>query len=104
MLEGHGRVIANEPTRELVSKAQEKAVVVTFDRDIAEVPTNPCFEDIALIDERTLEIIYRKDKVNAGQVLASLTSEGLAIVDVSTRDPDLEDVFLSLTATAQEVA
>jgi len=100
----HGRVIANEPTRELVSKAQEKAVVVTFDRDITEVPTNPCFEDIALIDERTLEIIYRKDKVNAGQVLASLTSEGLAIVDVSTRDPDLEDVFLSLTATAQEVA
>ena len=36
----HGRVIANEPTRELVSKAQEKAVVVTFDRDIAEVPSN----------------------------------------------------------------
>ena len=99
-----GRVIANEPTRELVSKAQEKAVVVTFDRDITTVPTNACFEDIALIDERTLEITYRKDKVNAGQVLASLTSEGLAIVDVSTRDPDLEDVFLSLTAAAQEAA
>jgi hypothetical protein len=59
-------VIANEPTRELVSKAQEKAVVVTFDRDITTVPTNACFEDIALIDERTLEITYRKDKVNAG--------------------------------------
>jgi ABC-2 type transport system ATP-binding protein len=86
-----------------VSKAQEKAVVVTFDRDIAKVPINSCFENIALIDERTLEITYRKDKVNAGQVLASLTSEGLAIVDVSTRDPDLEDVFLSLTA-AQEAA
>jgi ABC-2 type transport system ATP-binding protein len=100
----HGRVIANEPTRELVSKAQEKAVVVTFDRDITQVPTNPCFENIALIDERTLEITYRKDKVNAGQVLASLTSEGLAIVDVSTRDPDLEDVFLSLTSAAQEAA
>jgi len=100
----HGRVIANEPTRELVSKAQEKAVVVTFDRDITTVLTNACFEDIALIDERTLEITYRKDKVNAGQVLASLTSEGLAIVDVSTRDPDLEDVFLSLTAAAQEAA
>ena len=100
----HGRVIANEPTRELVSKAQEKAVVVTFDRDIAEVPTDPSFENISLVDERTLEITYRKDKVNAGQVLASLTSEGLSIVDVSTRDPDLEDVFLSLTAAAQEAA
>jgi ABC-2 type transport system ATP-binding protein len=100
----HGRVIANEPTRELVSKAQEKAVVVTFDRDIGTVPTNACFENIALVDERTLEITFRKDKVNAGQVLASLTAEGLAIVDVSTRDPDLEDVFLSLTAAAQEAA
>jgi ABC-2 type transport system ATP-binding protein len=100
----HGRVIANEPTRELVAKAQEKAVVVTFDRDIAEVPTDPVFENIALIDERTLEITFRKDKVNAGQVLASLTSEGLGIIDVSTRDPDLEDVFLSLTAADQEAA
>src|SRR5436309_7894935 len=36
----HGRVIANEPTRELVSKAQEKAVVVTFDKDIGQVPSH----------------------------------------------------------------
>jgi ABC-2 type transport system ATP-binding protein len=100
----HGKVIANEPTRELVAKAQEKAVVVTFDHDIGEVPINACFENIALVDERTLEITYRKDKVNAGQVLASLTSEGRAIVDVRTREPDLEDVFLSLTAADQEAA
>ncbi|HET9811124.1 MAG TPA: ABC transporter ATP-binding protein [Sphingomicrobium sp.] len=94
----HGQVIANEPTRELVAKAQEKAVVVTFDSDIAQVPDNRCFENIALVDERTLEITYRKDRVNAGQVLAALADQGLAIVDVSTRDPDLEDVFLSLVA------
>ena len=100
----HGRVIANEPTRELVSKAQEKAVVVTFDRDIAQVPTNACFQDIKLVDERTLEITYRKDQANAGQVLSALTSDGLAIVDVSTRDPDLEDVFLSLTSAEREAA
>ena len=100
----HGRVIANEPTRELIAKTQEKAVVVTFDRDIANVPTNACFENIALIDERTLEITFRKDKVNAGQVLAALAADGLAIVDVSTRDPDLEDVFLSLVSADQEAA
>jgi ABC-2 type transport system ATP-binding protein len=96
----HGRVIANEPTRELVAKAQEKAVVVTFDRDIAEVPANACFDNIALLDERTLEITYRKDRVNAGQVLTALAAEGLSIVDVRTREPDLEDVFLSLTQEA----
>jgi ABC-2 type transport system ATP-binding protein len=100
----HGRVIANEPTRDLVAKAQEKAVVVTFDRDIAEVPANSSFENISLIDERTLEITYRKDQTNAGQVLGALTADGLSIVDVSTRDPDLEDVFLSLTSADQEAA
>ena len=91
-----GKVVANEPTRELIAKAQEKSVVVTFEKDIAAVPAAPCFENITLVDERTLEISYRKDQVNAGQVLAALAAEGLAVVDVSTRDPDLEDVFLSL--------
>jgi ABC-2 type transport system ATP-binding protein len=94
-----GKVVANEPTRELIAKAQDKAVVVTFDRDIDTVPTAPCFENIALVDPRTLEITYRKDRVNAGQVLATLAAEGLAVVDVSTRDPDLEDVFLSLVGS-----
>ena len=97
----HGKVVANEPTRVLVSKAQEKAVVVTFDRDLEGVPTNPVFENIALVDERTIEITYRKDKVNAGQVLAAVQREGFSIVDVRTRDPDLEDVFLSLVAEQQ---
>jgi ABC-2 type transport system ATP-binding protein len=97
----HGRVIANEPTRDLIAKAQEKAVVVTFDRDVAAIPTNSCFENIALVDERTLEITYRKDRVNAGEVLSALSADGLAIVDVRTREPDLEDVFLSLVADAE---
>jgi ABC-2 type transport system ATP-binding protein len=93
-----GRVIANEPTRELVAKAQEKAVVVSFDRDVDSVPTNACFENIRLLDERTVEITYRRDKVSAGDVLAAIQREGLAIVDVRTREPDLEDVFLSLVS------
>jgi ABC-2 type transport system ATP-binding protein len=94
----HGKVIANEPTKELVAKAQEKAVVVTFGRDLDRVPTSTSFENIVLLDERRLEITYRKDKVNAGEVLGALTADGLEIIDVSTRDPDLEDVFLSLVA------
>ena len=97
----HGRVIANEPTQSLIAKAQEKSVVVTFDRDIAQVPENECFQNIVLVDERTLEITYRKDQVNAGEVLTALTADGLGIVDVKTREPDIEDVFLSLVSDAR---
>jgi ABC-2 type transport system ATP-binding protein len=93
----HGRVIANEPTRTLLGMAQEKAVEVTVDRDIETLPDAGCFDKIELMGERTLAITYRKDKVNAGEVLAALQRGGFGIVDVSTREADLEDVFLNLT-------
>ena len=96
----HGQVIANEPTRTLVGMAQEKAVEVTVDRDLTAVPDAACFDKIEIIADRTLAITYRKDRVNAGEVLAALQRDGLGIVDVSTREADLEDVFLNLTRAA----
>jgi len=77
--------------------AQEKLVEVTVDRDLAAPPANVCFEKVELKGDRTLSITYRKDKVNAGDVLAAVQRDGLGIVDVSTREADLEDVFLNLT-------
>ena len=96
----HGRLIANEPTRDLVGKAQEKVVAVTVDRDLAEAPRSAHFDRIVLRGARTLEITYQKDKVNAGEVLAAVQNVGLGIVDVTTREADLEDVFLNLTRAA----
>ncbi len=96
----HGQVVANEPTRDLLARAQEKVVAVTVDRDLTGTPDAPCFEKIALLPPRTLEITYSKDRVNAGEVLAAVQANGLGIVDVSTREADLEDVFLSLTRAA----
>ena len=93
----HGRLVANEPTRVLVGMATEKRVEVTVDRDMKDLPSAPCFEKIALVGERLLAITYSKDRTNAGQVLAALHDAGLGIVDVSTREADLEDVFLNLT-------
>ena len=100
----HGRVIANETTRSLVGMAQEKAVEVTVDREIAAVPDASCFDKTEIIGPRTLAITYRKDKVNAGEVLAALQRDGFGIVDVSTREADLEDVFLNLTRASNAAA
>lgn len=96
----HGKVITDKPTRELIAMAQEKVVVVTVDRDVTAAPAASCFEKVELSDPRTLTITYLKDRANAGQVLSAVQAGGLSIVDVSTRDPDLEDVFLNLTADA----
>jgi ABC-2 type transport system ATP-binding protein len=96
----HGKLIANKPTRELVGMAQEKVVEVTVDRDVPAAPEHGCFQKIEVKGARTLVITYRKDQANAGQVLAAVQQDGYGIVDVSTREADLEDVFLNLTRAA----
>ena len=93
----HGQLIANKPTRELVGMAQEKVVEVTVDRDLTEAPASPMFQNIVLKGERVLSITYSKAVANAGDVLSALGAAGLGIVDVSTREADLEHVFLNLT-------
>jgi ABC-2 type transport system ATP-binding protein len=96
----HGQVIANKPTRELLGMAQEKVVEVTIDRDLSAPPASPMFQNIVLKGERVLSITYSKAVANAGDVLTALANAGLGIVDVSTREADLEHVFLNLTRDA----
>jgi ABC-2 type transport system ATP-binding protein len=100
----HGRLIANQTTRELVNMAREKVVVLTLDRDFAEAPQHPAFRRSQRTAERTLEITYDKDRANAGEILALLQAQGYAVEDVVTREPDLEDVFLHLTSAPREAA
>ena len=93
----HGKLIANQPTKALVGMATEKLVEVTVDRDVVTQPTHAAFTKIEQQGDRVLAITYQKDKMNAGQVLAAVQADGYGIVDVSTREADLEDVFLNLT-------
>jgi ABC-2 type transport system ATP-binding protein len=94
-----GKLIANKPTRELVEMTREKIVRITVDRDLAAPPVEPVFLKAELADPRTLEITYDRDRASAGQVLALIQQHGYAIEDVTTREPDLEDVFVQLTST-----
>ncbi len=96
----NGEVIANKPTRELVDMAQEKLVEITVDRDISTPPQSPLFGKVELKAGRILSITYNKQSTNAGQVLDAVQSAGFGIADVSTREADLEDVFLNLTRAA----
>ncbi len=100
----HGRLIANRPTRELVEMTREKIVVLTLDRDIGQLPTHPAFIKSAKVADRTIEITFDKDRVNTGEVLGLVQSQGFVIEDVTTREPDLEDVFVQLTTSEKAAA
>ena len=93
----HGELIANKPTRELVGMMGEKILAVTVDKDIVRLPDDPRFHRCEVVGERSLEITFDKGEMTAGQVLAKVQEQGFAIEDVSTREADLEDVFVQLT-------
>ncbi|KQM22353.1 ABC transporter ATP-binding protein [Novosphingobium sp. Leaf2] len=100
----HGELIANKPTREMVGMAREKIIVLTFDRDVTALPDHPGFVKCEVSGERVLEITYDKDRSNAGEILSAVQAQGFTIVDVTTREADLEDVFVSLTTEVRETA
>jgi ABC-2 type transport system ATP-binding protein len=95
----HGRIVADSDTKTLLAQAREKRVLVTVADDIAAVPEVEGVTRVALLDSRRLDILYDKGTVQAGAILARLQAAGLSVVDVTTREADLEDVFLELTGT-----
>ncbi len=100
----HGELIANKPTREMVGMMGEKIVALSVDKDIAQLPRDPRFRKCEAVGERMLEITFDKSEMTAGQVLALVQQQGFAIEDVSTREADLEDVFVQLTGEADKAA
>ncbi|WP_137680755.1 ABC transporter ATP-binding protein [Aurantiacibacter suaedae] len=97
----HGELVANKPTAELIGQMGEKIVAVTVDKDVTELPSDPHFRKVEKAGERLIEVTYDKRESNAGKVLARLQEAGFAIEDVTTREADLEDVFVQLTSTRE---
>ncbi len=93
----HGRIVADTDKQTLLSQAREKRVVVALDTDLAEAPVIEGATRVDLLDSRRLDILYDKSRIQAGAILTRLQAMGLSVVDVTTREADLEDVFLELT-------
>ncbi|MEI6418715.1 MAG: ABC transporter ATP-binding protein [Sphingomonadales bacterium] len=93
----NGQVVANDATGTLLAQAGDKVLAVTLADELTAAPDLALCKGVALQGPRTLAITYDKRATNAGAVLAAVAAAGLSVVDVSTREADLEDVFLELT-------
>jgi ABC-2 type transport system ATP-binding protein len=91
-----GEVVACEPTPVLLRRLDTRNVVVVPEGELARVPALEGFEASAR-PGGAFAVTYRKGQGSVEQVLAAVRAAGVTIQDVSTEDPDLEDVFLALT-------
>lgn len=94
----HGKIIVNDKTESLVNILDQKQLILKLRNAIENVPSGLKNLESKLIDDKTLSITYRKSTTPINEVLNILNKEGLEICDLSTEEPDLEDIFKHLVA------
>jgi ABC-2 type transport system ATP-binding protein len=98
-----GRVVACETTSTLLGRLDTRNVIVTPSEPVAEAPELAGFET-RMRPGGAFSVTYRTGQSSVEQVLSAVRAAGLHIKDITTEDPDLEDVFLSLTYDAPQSA
>lgn len=94
----HGEVIACEPTGNLIGRLDRKTLVVTPQAAVA--PPLKGFEDVTFAMRPTgaFTLTYKTSEHSVEEMLDRVRAAGVAIKDLSIEEPDLEDVFVELTA------
>ncbi len=94
----HGQIIACEPTASLLKRMNQKTLVVRPEQALAAVPAE--LADLAPIIRKDgqIAITYKMGEQSIEHLLKRLREANVGIGDLATEEPDLEDVFVSLTS------
>lgn len=93
----HGEIICCEPTEELLNRLDAKEMTVTLSRSIVTPPESLNRYNPNMTSTDKMNLSFAPSKTPARQVLADVEATGLEVIDFSTMDSDLEDIFIRLT-------
>ncbi len=96
----HGEVLAQEPTPQLLSRLDQRLLKITPREALSAVPASLSKLDAKLTDDGTLCITFRSSEVGIGRLLEQVREAGIGVADLSTEQPNLEDVFVAMTTEA----
>jgi ABC-2 type transport system ATP-binding protein len=95
----HGRMIACDTTEALLRRIDSKTMTVSLRETISTVPRHlGAHFHVQLSAPGRLAFQYAPSQVRGGDILAAVAEAGLTIVEITTRETELEDIFLALTA------
>ena len=92
-----GNLVALDSTKNLLNKIQTKIVNLITDKKVNINENTLKSLKIISNEKNKLSISYEKNKINIDQIISHLNTQNIKILDISTDDGDLEDVFLRLT-------
>ena len=92
-----GKLIACDDTSDLLAKVNLKVINVKYNNLHLEKINLPERASLKEHKNQKLSISYNRNEIKIDQILDCLRSQGLEIMDLSTEEADLADVFRLLT-------
>ncbi len=93
----HGEVVACEPKKDLLSRIDEKEIIIDVSERLSEIPSSLAGLNSQLVAPNRISVQVNKSTTSMGERLTAITASGLTVTDLTTSETDLEDVFLQLT-------
>jgi len=108
----HGEVVACEDTPRLLARVDAKTLLLRLASDCTKAPDlrpelGPELRESITVTLRApdlLALTYSRSRASAPELIAAAQAAGLRITEITTEEPMLEDVFLSLTGAAGAAA
>jgi ABC-2 type transport system ATP-binding protein len=95
-----GELVACESTDQLLRRLDSRTLVVTPEAPLLAIPDLAPFE-ARLRANGDLAVQFKTASAGVEQIIAAVRGAGVPIKDLRTEEPDLEDVFVSLTYGAE---
>lgn len=92
-----GEVIACEPKDVLLKRLDTKTLVIDPVEPLSKVPDSLAGFTSEIRADGGLAISYRFGEQSVAEIIEKYNASGARIADLRTEEPDLEDVFMSLT-------
>jgi ABC-2 type transport system ATP-binding protein len=93
----HGALIACDSTSALLQRLDAKQMMITVDQDVPILPEALSSFNVEQKSSRQLIFRYSPSKTNSGEILTAVQNAKLGILDLATKEVELEDIFLHLT-------
>jgi ABC-2 type transport system ATP-binding protein len=102
----NGELVACEPTEQLLKRLDSKAVTLYVSQPVGHsVPASLAVYGATLAPHGNGFVIrYKPSATSVIDLLSAVTDAGFTIVDLSTEEADLEDIFLQITRRDQTAA
>ena len=92
-----GKIVALDTTQNLLKRIQTKIVKFSVNKKVN--INNNSLKSINILSNSTNELIisYEKNSINVDEIIEFIKKQEIKLIDISTDDGDLEDVFIRLT-------